>query len=94
MNASLADALRPAEAEEARAAVTAVDGIASQADLARRWGYTRQRVHQMIREPAFPKPAGYVNGQAVWFAAEADRWLEHRELFIAEAALHAGQASS
>jgi hypothetical protein len=43
----------------------------------------------MVREPGFPQPAGHVNGQAVWFASDADRWLDHRELFFAEAALDA-----
>jgi predicted DNA-binding transcriptional regulator AlpA len=66
-----------------------VDGVASQADLARRWGLSRQRVHQLVREPAFPAPAGRVSGQPVWFAAEADEWREYRELFLAEAALSA-----
>lgn len=85
---ALADALEVAGAEDARRTVARMGGLASQADLARRWGLTRQRVHQMIREPGFPAPGGQVNGQPVWFAAVADQWWEYRELYRTGAALH------
>jgi hypothetical protein len=66
-----------------------MDGLASQADLARRWGITRQRVNQLTREPGFPAPGGEVNGQPVWFGAAADQWRDYRELLLAEAAVRA-----
>jgi hypothetical protein len=84
---ALSDVLDVAGAEDARRAVARMGGLASQADLARRWGTSRQRVNQLTREPGFPAPGGEVNGQAVWFAAQADHWREYRDLFIAEAAL-------
>jgi prophage regulatory protein len=62
-----------------------VGGLASQADLARRWGVSRQRVHLLTRDPGFPGPAARVSGRSVWIAAGADLWLEHRRRSLAEA---------
>jgi len=69
----------------ARACLEACGGLASQADLGRRWGLTRQRVWQFVREPAFPEPVMLVNGQPVWLVDEAEDWRRHRELHIARA---------
>jgi predicted DNA-binding transcriptional regulator AlpA len=64
--------------QDARQALSEIGELASQADLARRWGLTRQRVHQLVREPAFPSPVARVSGQSVWLAHEADYWLRLR----------------
>lgn len=67
-------------------------GIASQADLARRWEISRQRVHVLSRTaPGFPEPVGVVNGAPVWVVAECDEWWPrramHRHLAAAAAIL-------
>jgi hypothetical protein len=85
----LADVLSDPRVPQAQDRIKRLGGLASQADLARRYGITRQRVHQLAREPGFPEPAGHVSRQPVWFAAAADQWLEYRELYLAEAALRA-----
>ena len=55
--------------------LVAEGGLASQADLARRWGLPRQRVHELVRTPDFPRPVGRVNGHPVWLMREAsDAW--------------------
>jgi hypothetical protein len=56
-----------------------VGGLASQADLGRRWGTSRQRVHQLKGEVDFPEPVATVSGRPVWIAAEADVWFRQRE---------------
>src|SRR4051812_27961443 len=63
---------------DAHVAVMAWDGLASPADLARRWGISRQRGWQLAREPDFPPPIGHVNCQPVYLVAEADEWRESR----------------
>lgn len=74
--------------EQARAGIQVSGGLASQADLARRWGMSRQRVGILVRQPGFPEPAATVNGQPVWLADEAAIWRQHRELIAAGAALN------
>lgn len=74
--------------EQARAGIQISGGLASQADLARRWGMSRQRVGILVRQPGFPQPAAAVNGQPVWLADEAAIWRQHRELIAAGAALN------
>jgi hypothetical protein len=49
----------------------------SQADLARRWGVTRQRVHALTKRPGFPKACMVVNGAPAYKIKECDKW--HRE---------------
>ncbi len=75
--------------DRAREALAATGGLASQADLARRWGMTRQRVFQMTREPAFPPPATQINGHAIWLVDEAEHWKRYRAVHIARARLDA-----
>lgn len=56
-------------------------GVASQADLARRWGISRQRVHVLSRTaPGFPEPVAVVNGAPVWVIAECDEWWPRRAI--------------
>jgi hypothetical protein len=83
----LAEVLFDPRMPEVQDGIKRLGGLASQADLARRWGISRQRVHQLTRETGFPSPAGEVNGQPVWFVAAADQWRKYRELYLAEAAL-------
>ena len=55
--------------------LAAAGGLASQADLARRWGIRRQRVNELVWESGFPAPVGQVNGHPVWLMREAsDAW--------------------
>lgn len=44
------------------------------ADLAARWGYTRQGVHQLPRRPGFPAPVAAVNSGRVrvWLLADVE----------------------
>jgi hypothetical protein len=82
----VADALLDHPAfDAARAALAATDGLAGQVDLAERWGLSRQRVTQLVREPGFPEPVAVVAGHPVWLAAQADRWRAMRELVLARA---------
>jgi hypothetical protein len=46
-----------------REALQGFGGLASQADLGRRWGISRQRVHQLTREVDFPKPVATISGR-------------------------------
>lgn len=56
-------------------------GVASQADLARIWGISRQRAHVLSRTaPGFPVPVAHVNGAPVWIVAEAKEWWRMREV--------------
>ncbi len=50
------------------------------ADLAARWGYTRQGVHQLAARPGFPKPAATVNGGRirVWLLTDIEAFEQGR----------------
>ena len=50
------------------------------ADLATRWGYTRQGVHQLAGRPGFPAPVGAVNGGRirVWLLADVEAFERGR----------------
>lgn len=50
------------------------------ADLAARWGYTRQGVHQLAARPGFPAPAAAVNGGRVrvWLLADVEAFERGR----------------
>ena len=50
------------------------------ADLAARWGYTRQGVHQLAARPGFPAPAAVVNGGRirVWLLADIEVFEQSR----------------
>lgn len=74
------------EVQAVRDALAAAGGLASQADLARRWSVSRQWVHHLTREAGFPEPAAVVSGRPVWCAVEADDFLQHRDLHRARAA--------
>ena len=49
-------------------------------DLAVRWGYTRQGVHQFAARPDFPAPAAAVNGGRirVWLLADIEAFEQGR----------------
>lgn len=49
-------------------------------DLAARWGYTRQGVHQLTARPGFPAPAAMVNGGRirVWLLADIEAFERGR----------------
>lgn len=50
------------------------------ADLAARWGYTRQGVHQLAARPSFPEPVAAVNGGRirVWLLADVETFERGR----------------
>lgn len=50
------------------------------ADLAMRWGYTRQGIHQLTARPGFPAPVAVVNGGRirVWLLADVEAFEEGR----------------
>ena len=50
------------------------------ADLAARWGYTRQGVHQLAGRPGFPEPVAAVNGGRirVWLLADVEAFERGR----------------
>jgi hypothetical protein len=67
--------MRAEDADRLRNEVAAAGGLASQADLARRWGVARQRVHEMVRDGLLPTPIARVGGRPVWLMREAsDAW--------------------
>lgn len=50
------------------------------ADLAARWSYTRQGVHQLAARPGFPAPAAAVNGGRVrvWLLVDIETFEQGR----------------
>jgi hypothetical protein len=50
------------------------------ADLAARWSYTRQGVHQLTARPGFPIPVAAVNGGRirVWLLADIEAFEQGR----------------
>ena len=50
------------------------------ADLATRWGYTRQGVHQLTARSGFPAPVAAVNGGRirVWLLADVEAFEQGR----------------
>jgi hypothetical protein len=58
------------------------------ADLAARWSYTRQGVHQLTARPGFPAPAAAVNGGRVrvWSLFDVEAFEEGRPELASAAA--------
>jgi hypothetical protein len=58
------------------------------ADLAARWGYTRQGVHQLAARPGFPAPVATVNGGRirVWLLADVEAFEQERPELASTAA--------
>lgn len=50
------------------------------ADLAARWSYTRQGVHQLTARSGFPAPAAAINSgrTRVWLLADVEAFEERR----------------
>jgi predicted DNA-binding transcriptional regulator AlpA len=57
-----------------RAAIEQAGGIASAADLARRWGITRGAVSELARREDFPVPLPHTGAHRMWAVSEADAW--------------------
>ena len=66
----------PDDAQEMRALIERVGGVATVVDLALRWDISRQRVHELTQHPSFPKPVAMIGGGrvALYSIAEADDW--------------------
>lgn len=63
---------------ELRKVIELAGGLANQSDLARRWGMSRQAVHDMTQRPDFPAPATTIGDRPVWSVEECDRWRGRR----------------
>lgn len=50
--------------------------VVSTAEIARLLGVTRQRVQQLTKTPAFPRPAATLNMGSVWHTADIRAWAE------------------
>jgi hypothetical protein len=60
--------------------MTAPLALLGAADLAARWGYMRQGVHQLAARPGFPAPVAAVNGGRVrvWLLADIEAFEQGR----------------
>lgn len=60
--------------------MTAPFALLGIADLATRWGYTRQGVHQLAARLGFPAPVAVVNGgrTRVWLLSDVETFEEGR----------------
>jgi hypothetical protein len=56
-------------------------GLATVADLARRLGVNTARMHELSRQPGFPRPVAHVSRgrTAVYAVAEVDAWAAVRQ---------------
>jgi predicted DNA-binding transcriptional regulator AlpA len=53
--------------------------LATQSDLARRWGISRQRVNQLMQKEGFPEPEQTLgSGQQLFDLEKADTWRKER----------------
>lgn len=66
-------------AELARAHIYEAGGLATIAELGRRWGVSRSRAHEMAQREDFPAPVATVSEGAValYAVVEADEWRNH-----------------
>jgi hypothetical protein len=67
----------PADRKRARRALQALEaagGIVGRVDLAKRWGVSGSRIRHMTAAEDFPEPAGQLNGDPYWLAADVDPW--------------------
>lgn len=60
--------------------IQAAGGLVSRAGLARRWGITEQRVHQLCALEGFPDPVPCdgLGRVRIYIAAECDAWRAGR----------------
>lgn len=60
--------------------MTALPTLLGIADLAVRWDYTRQGIHQLASRPGFPTPAAAVNGGRirVWLLTDIEAFEKGR----------------
>lgn len=65
-------------AARARRAIADVDGLATKAELARRWDVSEGRVRQLLEADDFPEPAAVAGGTPLWANAEVDEWRDQR----------------
>jgi|GEM_PF-6742314 len=53
--------------------------LVNQADISIRIGRSRGRVHKIVQEPTFPRPAVVTGSTTLWAWAEVQKWVtEHR----------------
>jgi predicted dehydrogenase len=65
-------------------------GLASQADLAERWGITVEAVRQLMSDPAAPKPVYESARTRIWPLPDAER---HRSIRLQRAGKRGGRRS-
>lgn len=60
--------------------MTTPQALLAVSDLATRWSYTRQGVHQLAARPSFPAPVAAVNGGRVrvWLLADIETFEQGR----------------
>lgn len=69
-------AMLVAMSDEIRSLIDAAGGLMTKADLAHRWGVSRQRVDELTAMPDFPPPI-VTQGRAAWYAwHEVNAWRE------------------
>lgn len=57
-------------------------GVIGRVEMAKRWGVSRQRIHQYTEMSDFPAPVGHAGvrkgepDMPVWMAAEVDAWKQ------------------
>jgi hypothetical protein len=61
-----------------RRQLAAHGGLHSIADLARRWGVSKQRARELTMHPDFPKPILTAGGDRLWLASEADQFRNRK----------------
>lgn len=60
----------------ARKAIQNAGGLASAADLSRKWGVSKARITVLTAKPSFPRPVADVGGRPVWLVKEAQQWRD------------------
>jgi predicted DNA-binding transcriptional regulator AlpA len=54
----------------------ALDELVTGAEVARRFGFSRERLRQLLEGPDFPRPIGRVGQAMVWRWDDLDRWAQ------------------
>lgn len=63
-----------------RARIGNVLDVVGVAEIARKLGVSRQRVHEIIRSDTdFPEPAAELSAGRIWKAPDVERWMSARE---------------
>lgn len=61
-----------------RRAIERAGGLVNAPAIARDWGVSLQRAHQIIRAEDFPPPVTTIAGRPVWARCQTDAWRKQR----------------